>query len=61
MLTFAVSAAAAAATANAAAMGAASYPNAILATPAPSSLWLLLAGLVVLAGWNWWRRRTRQV
>jgi hypothetical protein len=29
--------------------------------PAPSSLILLLAGLVALAGWNWWRRRSRGV
>lgn len=34
-------------------------PRPMRITPAPSSLVLLLAGLLVLLGWNWWRGRAR--
>jgi len=34
-------------------------PHSFNTAPAPSSLVLLLAGLIVLLGWNWWRGRSR--
>lgn len=35
-------------------------PRPLAYTPAPSSLILVVSGLVVLLGWNWWRSRTRR-
>jgi hypothetical protein len=26
--------------------------------PEPATLWLFAAGLAVMSGWMWWRRRT---
>jgi hypothetical protein len=35
-------------------------PHTFSTAPAPSSLVLLLAGLIVLIGWSWWRGRSRR-
>lgn len=38
-----------------------SGPRPMVFTPAPSSLLLVLAGLAVVLGWNWWRSRSGAV
>lgn len=35
-------------------------PHPLAFTPAPSSFVLVLSGLVIVLGWNWWRSRSRR-
>lgn len=35
------------------------HPEGLGGAPAPSSFVLVLAGLAVVLGWNWWRSRSR--
>jgi hypothetical protein len=35
-------------------------PHGFTAVPAPSSLLLVVTGMLGLLGWNWWRRRSLQ-
>jgi hypothetical protein len=40
--------------------GAKPKPHGFAPVPAPSSLLLVVAGMIGLLGWNWWRNRALQ-